>query len=110
MQLPRRRFLRLAASLPACLATLPVAPRIARAAADGYTLLVTGGSHVNNPFLYSHVPYDPFRDFEAVTLGASQAVVLTVHPSVPAQTVKELVALVKANPGKYSFASPGAGT
>ncbi len=84
--------------------------RAAQSPPDGYTLLVTGGSHVNNPFLYSHVPYDPFKDFEAVTLGAIQPVVLTVHPSVPAQTVKELVALVKANPGKYSFASPGVGT
>jgi tripartite-type tricarboxylate transporter receptor subunit TctC len=84
--------------------------RAAQSAPDGYTLLVTGGSHVNNPFLYSHVPYDPFRDFEAVTLGAIQPVVLAVNPSVPAQTVKELVALVKANPGKYSFASPGVGT
>jgi tripartite-type tricarboxylate transporter receptor subunit TctC len=71
---------------------------------------VTGGSHVNNPFLYSHVPYDPFKDFEAVTLGAIQPVVLAVNPAVPAQTVKELVALVKANAGKYSFASPGVGT
>jgi tripartite-type tricarboxylate transporter receptor subunit TctC len=84
--------------------------RAAQAAADGYTILVTGGGHVNNPFLYSHVPYDPMRDFNPVTLGASQPVVLTVHPSVPAQTVKDLVALVKANPGKYSFASPGVGT
>jgi tripartite-type tricarboxylate transporter receptor subunit TctC len=84
--------------------------RAAQAAADGYTILVTGGGHVNNPFLYSHVPYDPMRDFNPVTLGASQPVVLTVHPLVPAQTVKDLVALVKANPGKYSFASPGVGT
>ena len=84
--------------------------RAAQSAPDGYTVLVTGGSHVNNPFLYSHVPYDPFKDFAAVTLGAIQPVVLTVHPSVPAQTVKELAALVKANPGKYSFASPGVGT
>jgi tripartite-type tricarboxylate transporter receptor subunit TctC len=84
--------------------------RAAQSAPDGHTVLVTGGGHVNNPFLYSHVPYDPFKDFEAVTLGASQPVVLTAHPSVPAQTVKELIALVKANPGKYSFASPGVGT
>jgi tripartite-type tricarboxylate transporter receptor subunit TctC len=84
--------------------------RAAQSAPDGYTLLVTGGSHVNNPFLYSHVPYDPFRDFEAVTLGAVQPVVLTVNPNVPAKTVKEFVALVKANPGKFSFASPGVGT
>jgi tripartite-type tricarboxylate transporter receptor subunit TctC len=84
--------------------------RAAQSAPDGYTILVTGGGHVNNAFLYSHVPYDPMRDFEAVTLGASQPVVLTVNPSVPAQTVKDFVALVKANPGKYSFASPGVGT
>ncbi|MBX9843558.1 MAG: tripartite tricarboxylate transporter substrate binding protein [Xanthobacteraceae bacterium] len=84
--------------------------RAAQSPPDGYTVLVTGGGHVNNPFLYSHVPYDPFKDFDAVTLGASQPVVLTVHPSVPAQSVKELIALVKANPGKYSFASPGVGT
>jgi tripartite-type tricarboxylate transporter receptor subunit TctC len=84
--------------------------RAAQSAADGYTILVTGGGHVNNAFLYAHVPYDPMRDFDAVTLGASQPVVLTVHPSVPAQSVKELVALVKGNPGKYSFASPGVGT
>jgi tripartite-type tricarboxylate transporter receptor subunit TctC len=84
--------------------------RAAQAPPDGYTILVVGGGHTNNPFLYSHVPYDPFRDFDAVTLGASQPVVLTVHPSVPVQTVKDLIGLVKANPGKYSFASPGVGT
>lgn len=84
--------------------------RAAQAAPDGYTMLQTGGGHVNNQFLYNHVPYDPFRDFDAVTLGASQGVVLTTHPSVPAQSVKELVALIKNNPGKYSFASPGVGT
>jgi tripartite-type tricarboxylate transporter receptor subunit TctC len=84
--------------------------RAAQAAPDGYTILVVGGGHTNNPFLYNHVPYDPFRDFDAVTLGASQPVVLTVHPSLPVQTVKDLIALVKANPGKYSFASPGVGT
>ena len=84
--------------------------RAAQAPADGYTILVTGGGHVNNLFLYKHVPYDPFKDFDAVTLGAVQPVVLAVHPSVPAQTVKEFIALVKSNPGKYRFASPGVGT
>ena len=84
--------------------------RAAQAAPDGYTVLVTGGGHTNNPFLYSHVPYDPLRDFDAVTLAASQPVVLTVHPSVPAQSVKELVSLIKANPTSYTFASPGVGT
>jgi len=84
--------------------------RAAQAAPDGYTILVTGGSHVNNPFLYDHVPYDPIKDFDAVTLAVDSAVVLTVHPSVPAKSVKELVALIKANAGKYSYASPGTGT
>jgi tripartite-type tricarboxylate transporter receptor subunit TctC len=84
--------------------------RAAQAAPDGYTVLVTGGGHTNNPYLYGHVPYDPIKDFDAVTLGASQPVILTVHPSVPARTVKELVALVKASPGKYNYASPGTGT
>jgi len=86
------------------------AGRAAQAAPDGYTLLVTGGNLTNNPFLYSHVPYDPLKSFDAVTLGASTPVVLTVNPSVPAHTVKELVELVRTTPGKYSFASPGTGT
>jgi tripartite-type tricarboxylate transporter receptor subunit TctC len=84
--------------------------RAAQAAPDGYTILVTGGSHLNNPFLYNHVPYDPIKDFDAVTLAVDSAVVLTVHPSVSAQSVKELVALIRANSGKYSYASPGTGT
>jgi len=86
------------------------ASRAAQSAPDGYTLLVTGGNLTNNPYLYSHVPYDPLKDFDAVTLGAETPVVLTTNPSVPAQTVKELVALIRANPGKYSYASPGIGT
>jgi len=86
------------------------AGRAAQSPPDGYTLLVTGGNLTNNPFLYSHVPYDPIKDFDAVTLGAQTPVVLTINPSVPAQTVKELVALVRASAGKYSYASPGTGT
>src|SRR4029078_1501811 len=84
--------------------------RAAQAAPDGYTILVTGGSHLNNPFLYNHLPYDPIKGFDTVTLAVDSAVVLTVHPSVPAQSVKELVALIRANSGKYSYASPGTGT
>jgi tripartite-type tricarboxylate transporter receptor subunit TctC len=82
----------------------------ARAAPDGYTILITVNSYVINPTLYDKVPYDPLRDFEAVTEVAIFQSAMFVHPSVPARTVSELVALIKANPNKYSFASPGFGT
>ena len=82
----------------------------ARAAADGYVMLITVNSHVINPTLYRSVPYEPFRDFAPVTLVATFASALSVNPSVPARSVAELVTLVKANPGKYSYASPGFGT
>ena len=82
----------------------------ARAAADGYSILITVNSHVINPTLYDQVPYDAFKNFAAVTLAAGFASALCVNPSVPANTVKDLVALIKTNPGKYSFASPGFGT
>jgi tripartite-type tricarboxylate transporter receptor subunit TctC len=82
----------------------------AKAAPDGYTVLVTVNNLVINPPLFEKVPYDPYKDFEPVTLAVSYSSALAVNPSVPAKTVEELVALVKANPGKYSFASPGFGT
>ena len=86
------------------------AGRAAQAAPDGYTVLVNGVNHVVNPALYNQVPYDPAKDFNPVTLAVTAAVVLTVNPSVPAHTVKELVDEIKSHPGKYSYASPGAGT
>jgi tripartite-type tricarboxylate transporter receptor subunit TctC len=82
---------------------------VARAAPDGYTVLVTTSGFVVNPSLYANLPYDPIKDFAPITIPAASCNVLIVHPSVPATTVKELVALVKANPGKYSFASAGVG-
>jgi tripartite-type tricarboxylate transporter receptor subunit TctC len=60
--------------------------------------------------LYDKVPFDPEKDFEPVTIVVKSPSLLTVHPSVPAQSVKELVALINANPGKYSYASPGIAT
>ncbi len=82
----------------------------AKASPDGQTILVVSGSLVVNPSLYARVARDPIRDFAPVSLAAASSHVLAVHPSVPANTAKELAALVKANPGKYSYASPGAGT
>jgi tripartite-type tricarboxylate transporter receptor subunit TctC len=85
--------------------------RAALAAPDGYTMLATDGIFfVSTPTLYTKVSYDPSRDFETVAIGGTTAQMLAVHPSVPASTVKDLVALIKANPGKYSYASAGVGT
>jgi tripartite-type tricarboxylate transporter receptor subunit TctC len=87
------------------------AGELARAAPDGYT--IGGGtisSHAINATLYGKLPYDPVTSFEPITLYATQPNVLLVHPSVPATTVAEFIALLKANPAKYSFGSAGAGT
>jgi tripartite-type tricarboxylate transporter receptor subunit TctC len=84
--------------------------RGAKSAPDGYTLLVVNPSYVINPTLYDKVPYEFEKDFDPVTLMVATTLVITVHPSVPAHTIKDLVALIKANPGKYSYASPGTGT
>jgi tripartite-type tricarboxylate transporter receptor subunit TctC len=83
----------------------------AQATPDGYILLFTDGTtFVVNPSLYEKVPYDPFKDFQPVSLAVTTTQVLVVHPSLPARTVAELVALVKAKPATYSIASPGIGT
>jgi tripartite-type tricarboxylate transporter receptor subunit TctC len=82
----------------------------AKAEPDGHTLLVVPPNIVVNPLLYATVPYDPFKDFAPVTTAVTSTIVLTVHPSVPAETAKDLVALIKSSPAKYSFASPGTGT
>ena len=87
------------------------AGRAAQAAPDGYTILfIDGIAFTANPSLYAKVPYDPVNDFDAVAIGATTMQVLAVNPSIPAQTVQELVALIKANPGKYSYGSAGVGT
>jgi tripartite-type tricarboxylate transporter receptor subunit TctC len=83
---------------------------VAQSAPDGHTLLVASTGLVVNPSLFSKVPYDPVKDFAPITMVAVSPNVMTVNPSVPAKTVKELVAVIKANPGKYSFASPGVGS
>jgi tripartite-type tricarboxylate transporter receptor subunit TctC len=83
---------------------------VARSAADGYTILVASSSYTVNPSLYASNPYDPYKDFAPITLAAASPNILSVHPSVPAKTVKELIALLQANPGKYSIANAGIGT
>src|SRR5262245_42979354 len=76
----------------------------AKAPPDGYTILIVSPSLAVNPSLYDKVPYDPLNDFAAVTLAVSTPIVLTTHPTLPVKTVQELVDLVRANPGKYSYA------
>jgi len=84
--------------------------QVATSPPDGYTLIVVSTGFVVNPSLFAKVPYDPIKDFAPISNIAVSPNVMTVHPSVPAKTVKEFVELVKANPGKYSFAAPGAGS
>jgi tripartite-type tricarboxylate transporter receptor subunit TctC len=82
----------------------------AKAAPDGYTLLVITSTHTINPSLQKSLPYDPVRDFSPVTLMASSPTVLVVHPSVPARSVRELIALARARPGQLNYGSGGTGS
>src|SRR4051794_37825042 len=82
----------------------------AKAAPDGYTILFVSSSYVVNPSLYPRVPYDPYKDFQPITVAADAPNLLVVHPSIAAKNVKELIELIKKNPGKYTFASAGTGT
>jgi tripartite-type tricarboxylate transporter receptor subunit TctC len=82
----------------------------AKAAPDGYTLLGAFSSLAINPILFEKTPYDPVKDFEPISLGATSTTILVVNPTVPAKSVGELAALVRANPGKYSYSSAGIGT
>jgi len=84
---------------------------VAKAPPDGHTLLVvTSSTHAIWPSIKTDLPYHPERDFAAVSLAATGPQVLVVHPSVPANSVKELVALAKTRPGQLNYASPGSGT
>ena len=83
---------------------------VAKAAPDGYTLLLGVGTLATASSMYKKVPYDAQRDFAPITKLATVANVLAVHPSLPARSVKELVALAKARPGEIAFASSGTGT
>lgn len=82
----------------------------ARASPDGYTLMVHTIPFVANTFLYTRVPYDALTDFVPISLLTSSPSMLTVHPSVPVRSVRELLALAKARPGALNYASAGIGT
>src|SRR5262252_5407738 len=82
----------------------------AKAAADGYTILFVSPAFAINATLYDKIPYDADKSFDAITVAVDSPTGLTVNPSLPATTVKELVELIKANPHTYSYASPGVGT
>jgi tripartite-type tricarboxylate transporter receptor subunit TctC len=83
---------------------------VARAPADGYTILVVSTGFIVNPSMYAKISYDPVKDFAPITLVAASPNVISVNPDFPAKSMKELVDLVKANPGKYSFAQPATGS
>ena len=84
---------------------------VAKAPPDGYTVLLgTIGTNAINAALYSKMPYDVRTDFAPVTLVARTYLLLVMHPSVPVRTVKDVIALAKAQPGKLNFGSAGAGT
>jgi tripartite-type tricarboxylate transporter receptor subunit TctC len=82
---------------------------VARSAPDGYTLLMATPPLAVNPSLYSKVPYVLDRDFSAVSNVAASSNLLAVHPALPATTTRELIALLKANPGKHNYGSSGIG-
>jgi tripartite-type tricarboxylate transporter receptor subunit TctC len=83
----------------------------AKAAPDGYTLLMaTNSTHGSNPALYSKLPYDPVKDFAPVALTVGQPYVLAVHPSLPVTNLKQLIALAKSKPGQLNYGSPGNGS
>jgi len=86
------------------------ADQVAKSPPDGYTLLLSSPSISISPSLYKKMPYDPQKDLAPISLIAGIPNVMLVHPSVPAKTLKEFVALAKARPGKLNFGSGGAGT
>lgn len=83
---------------------------VAKSAPDGHTMLLVQASFVSNPSLYKNLPYNQARDLAAVTNLASGPLTLVVHPSLPARSAKELIALAKAHPGEINFGSPGSGS
>ena len=80
---------------------------VAKSAPDGYTLLMSASTLTINPSLYANLPYDAIKSFAPVTLVATTPLVVVVHPSLPAKSVKELIALAKSKPGQMHYGSAG---
>ncbi len=82
----------------------------AKSPPDGYTLLAAFSALAINPILFGNVPYDPVQDFVPISLAATSTTILVINPSLPAKSIDELIMLIRANPGKYSYSSAGTGT
>jgi tripartite-type tricarboxylate transporter receptor subunit TctC len=83
---------------------------VAKSAPDGYSVVIVASSHATNKFLFKQMPFDPVADFEPVVFTHIVPLVLAVHPSVPAKNVRELIAWIKTNPDRASFATSGKGS
>lgn len=81
-----------------------------RTAPDGYTILMVSTGFIINPSMYTKIGYDPVKDFAPISLVAASPNVVVAHPSLPANNLKELIDLIKANPGKYTYAQPSTGS
>jgi tripartite-type tricarboxylate transporter receptor subunit TctC len=88
---------------------IPATDMVAKAAPNGHTLLFTSSVYATNPGFFTTLPFDPYKDFAPITQATSQPYVLGVHPSVAANSVKELIALAKSRPGQFNYASGGDG-
>jgi tripartite-type tricarboxylate transporter receptor subunit TctC len=89
---------------------IPASAAVAKAAPDGYTIIMIAANHVVNASLYSKLPFDPIKDFKPIERVAFAPFILTVHPSVPARNLRELIALAKAHPGELNYGSPSNGS
>jgi len=83
---------------------------VARATPDGYTLLIVGPNHTANPHMFRKLSWDPVKDFEPISLLNSASYVMVAHPSLPASSLKDLIALARAKPGQITYGSGGNGT
>jgi tripartite-type tricarboxylate transporter receptor subunit TctC len=89
---------------------MTAAAAVAKAPKDGYTVLMMSNAHVIAPVMYKSVPYDAVNDFQMISMLGTAGLLLVTHPDFPANNLQEMISLLKANPGKYNFASSGAGT